>query len=190
MTDPKKPTSLGYPLSLDQGHILQIIWYEAVLYVLLDTSYHSESNLLYAIDFENQALTLRESLQVPETISSMAVNGDFIALTGGNRLMLVSAAASGILKLMALRALPEAGVGAAIFQDMLLVLTGDSYSYQFGAARLLAFELQDPASPRQVVEMDMATSLNHAVPILVSGAYVVLANGSGGVEVYAAGYTG
>jgi hypothetical protein len=190
MTDPRKPTSLGHPLSLDQGHILQIIWYEAVLYVLLDTSYHSESNLLYAIDFENQALTLRESLQVPESISSMAVNGDFIALTGTDRLLLVSAVASRILKLMALRTLPEAGVGTAIIQDKLLVLTGDSYSYQFGAARLLAFELQDPAIPRQVVEMDLATSLNHAVPILVSGVYVVLANGCGGVEVYAAGYTG
>jgi len=180
LTDLEKPFKLGNSPTIDKGTIIQMTWNGSYLYTLLDTSYHSDSDLLYVFDFDNNALRLRESLQLTKYIDNMAVDKKHLALTGPDDL-LTRSFLIGVqpepLKLLSQTTLPEAGMGVTIIKDKALVVVGDEY----GAAQLLTFDIQDPSNPRQVGAMDIAISENFRVPILVSEPYVVLANGFGGV---------
>jgi hypothetical protein len=152
-------------------------WNGSYLYAILDTSYYSDSDLLYVIDFDNNALKLRESLPLPGNIISMAVEKDLVALTGTEGLSIVSAVEPESLILLAQTTLLELGLGVAVIKDKALVVVGDEY----GAAQLLTFDIQDPANPRQVEAMDISISRNYMVPMVVTKPFVILANGSGGV---------
>jgi hypothetical protein len=177
LTDLQKPFKLGNPPAIDRGTILQMTWNGSYLYAILDTSYYSDSDLLYVIDFDNNALKLRESLPLPGNIISMAVEKDLVALTGTEGLSIVSAVEPESLILLAQTTLLELGLGVAVIKDKALVVMGDEY----GAAQLLTFDIQDPANPRQVEAMDISISRNYMVPMVVTKPFVILANGSGGV---------
>lgn len=186
LTDLQKPGELGSPLPLDQGIVLQMVWNGPALYVLLDTSYHSHNDLLYVIHFEQNALTLKDSLKLAEYTENMAGDGKQILLADFGkqaRRPSLSTVELEPLKILAQMSVPEAGMGVAIRGDKAFVVVG----YDYGAAQLLMFDVLDPANPRQVEAMDIPVSdINH-VSILVTGLYVVLANGQGGVEVFSSG---
>jgi hypothetical protein len=184
LTDLLKPTKLGSPLSLDRGDAKQITWNGSAIYILLDTSYHSDTDMLYVVDFANDVLTKRDSLQLQKYVISVAVDNDLVALVSTAGLSIISADEPGPLRNVALRTLPEHGKGVAMANDKVLTVVG----YEYGAAQLLTFDIQDPANPRRVGAMDIATSDNPTVPILITNSYIILANGSGGVEVLDYGY--
>lgn len=181
LTDPQKPIKVGEPLTLENGRISQMTWNGSALYVLLDKLYEP-GVMLYVLDFDYNVLAVKESLQLARTIENIAVNKNVIVLAGIDEELtrsLVSVVEPGSLKLLSETTLPELGKGVAIINDKALVVVGDEY----GAAQLLAFGLQDPTNPRLVEAMDIPVSDDVRVPILVTKPYVILANGSGGVEV-------
>jgi hypothetical protein len=87
----------------------------------------------------------------------MAVDGDIVAVTGTDKLSIVSAVVTEPLKLLAQQTLPEPGYGAAIVKDKVLVVVGDSPGYEYGVARLLIFDIKT-RPPRQAGAIDMAIS--------------------------------
>lgn len=184
LTDLQKPILLGDPLTLDQGLGVQMVWNGSALYILLERSYFSpKSDRVYAIAYDNHALELKQSLEITGYIDFMAIGKGFLMLTGSDESLSESFAAvveTEPLKIASQTTLPEVGLGVALVEDQALVVVG---GHQGGAAQLLTFDVHDPAHPRQMDAMDLAASENDAVPILVTPSYVILANGSGGVEV-------
>jgi hypothetical protein len=183
LTDWQQPTRLGEPLSLDQGNISQIIWNGSALYVLLDSSYFANSDMLYAIDFNHNTLTLKGSLELAGYIEHMAVDGNTILLAGIDGHMeqsFVTVIEADSLRIVARSTLPEYGMGLAMVKDKALVVVGG----QYGAAQLMTFDLQDPANPRQVNAMDIAESAGTRRITILQSPYIILANGAGGVEVW------
>lgn len=179
LTDLQKPTKTGNSLTLERGEIVQMTWDETALYAILRPFYENSYIVVYIINFDNNILTLKESLQVPGYMSTIAVVNKKIALAGSDKLMIVSADEPEPLKLLGQTTLPEYGVGVAIIKDKALVAVGDEY----GAAQLLTFDIQDPAKPKQFNTMDIAVSNLHMISMLVTKPYLVLGNGTGGVEV-------
>ena len=115
----------------------------------------------------------------------MAVDNHLIMLAGIDRnRSFVSLVQAQPLVFLSDTALPKDGMGLAIINDKALVDVGDEHSELFGAAQLLAFDLQDPANITQIEVIDLAFSDNHRVPILSINSHVILANGAGGVEVF------
>ena len=49
----------------------------------------------------------------------------------------------------------------------MLVVMGDSPGYEYGVARLLIFDIQNPAHPMQVGAMDVTNSLNYRAQQLI-----------------------
>jgi hypothetical protein len=185
LTDLQKPVQVGSPLTLEQGNTQQMVWNGSTLYVLLDTSYHSESDYLYVIGFDNNALTMRGSLKLENYIELMAVDNQLIGLVGVDTQMhrsLLSAVEPESLRLLSQTTLPEIGRGIAIIGDRALVAVGG-----VSGAQLHMYDIQDPADPRQVQAMDIPNSNIYRVSIFVTDSYVVLANGHGGVEVFSGG---
>jgi hypothetical protein len=74
---------------------------------------------------------------------------------------------------------PVRGVGIAVPNDNILVIVGN----QNGGAELLMLDIQDFANPKQVKAMDIAINDLPMVSVQVIKPYLILANGSGGVEV-------
>ncbi len=183
LTDLQKPALLGSPLSLDQGTFQQMTLNLSALYFTMSYTPGCHCGMLSVVDIKDNALTLRGSLQVPQYINDIAIEGDLIAVTSTQGLSLVSAAGTEPLKLLPLSTLPGEGIGAAIINKAALVVVGGHY----GAAQLLTFDIQNPANPRQVKAIDIAVSGNYVVPILVTQSYVILVNGAGGVEVFSTG---
>jgi len=188
LTDLQKPTILGNPITLAQGFGIQMTWNGSAIVVLLEYAEDSNPNsgTLYVIDYVNSALELRGSLEIPGYIEHLAVSKDIILLAGTDfqrNNSFVSAVDPVSLKLLSQTNSPEEGMGIAITKDMALVVVGYHLNGgQNGAAQLLVYDFQDPAHPRQMEAMDIAVSTNYKVPILVTTSYVVLANGSGGLE--------
>jgi len=185
LMDLQKPVRVGSPLTLEQGNTQQMVWNGSTLYVLLDTSYHSESDYLYVIGFDNNALTTRGSLKLEKYIKLMAVDNELIGLVGADTQMdrsLLSAVEPESLRLLSQTTLPEIGRGIAITGDRALVAVGG-----VSGAQLYMYDVQNPADPRQVQAMDIPNSNIYRVSIFVTGSYVVLANGHGGVEVFSGG---
>jgi hypothetical protein len=81
LTDLQRPVILGNSLTIGQGHTLQITWKEPDLFVLMDSSYFSDSDVLHIIRFNNSQLALRESLKLPDYMISMAVGTNLVAAT-------------------------------------------------------------------------------------------------------------
>ena len=168
---------------LDQGNISQVIWDGSALYVLLDRSYFANTDMLYAIDFEQNTLALKGSLELAGYIEHMAADGNTIVLAGIESQMdqaFVTVVQVESLRIMAKVALPEIGMGQSMIKDMALVVVGGEY----GAAQLLTFDLQDPANPRQVNDRDIAVSAGTRGVTIIATPYIILANGAGGVEVW------
>jgi hypothetical protein len=181
LTDWEQPTKLGEPLSLDQGNISQIIWNGSALYVLLDSSYFANIDMLYTIDYDNNALALRGSLELAGYIEHMGVEGNTVMLTGIDEQMdqpFVTVVEAEPLRIVAKVTLPEHGMGLAMVKDKALVVVGGQYC----TAHLLTFDLQDPANPRQVNAMDMAASAGTRGITIIPSVYLILANGAGGLE--------
>ncbi len=178
MTDIKNPMKLGTPLKADRGSVIQMIWDGSTLYALQDTSYHADVDRLFILRLENDALTVRETLELDKHITAIAVSKDTLAILSTKGVSIFSAVKDEPFKLMAQTTLPEIGEGVAIINSVLLVATGQEY----GAAQLLPFDIQDLMYPSQLMAADIAVSNNHFVPILVTNSYVILANGAGGVE--------
>jgi hypothetical protein len=182
LTDLQKPADLGSPLTLDQGIVLRMIWNEPALAVLLDTSYHAHQDRLYVVNFDGNALKLKDSIELAEFTGQMADDARLILLADlGEQASQPSASIveREPLKLLVQIPLPEAGMGVAVMAGKALVLTG----YYYGFAQLLVYDVRAPADPRQVAAMDVAVGGSPQVSILASGSSVVLANGQGGVEV-------
>ncbi|GAP12781.1 hypothetical protein LARV_00517 [Longilinea arvoryzae] len=188
LTDLQNPNRPGDPLTLDQGSGVQMVWNGAAIDLLLDRSYFSpESDRLYAITYENRALERKQSLEIPGYIEGMAAGEGFLLLTGIDESLseaFVLVVESGPLKIASRTTLPEVGLGVAAVGDQARVVAGGG---EAGAAQLLTLDVHDLADPRQVDALDIASSQNNAVPILATPSYVILANGSGGVEVLAFG---
>jgi len=179
LTDVQKPALLGEPLALEKGEMVQMVWDDPLLFAILRPAIEYRSANLYSFDIDKNALALREALQVPGNMTSMAVDKKSIALAGSALFSIVSAVEPEPVRLLTQTTLPEYGLGVAMIKDKALVIVGDEY----GAAQWLVYEMQDPANPRQIEVMDIAVSNLPRVSILVSKPYVILANGSGGVEV-------
>jgi len=159
-------------------------WNEPTLYVLQGISYPHD--MLYAIHFENNAPTLRQTLKLEEYTDHMAVDQKLIMLIGSGenaRQPEISTVEGESLKLLAQKLLPEGGMGVAINGDKAFVVVGGEYV----AADLLMYAVEDPAAPMQIQSTDIPISSIFRVAILMSGPYVVLANGQGGVEVFREG---
>lgn len=183
LTDVQKPARLGNPLALDKGTFFQMTLKGTALYVTMSYTPGCHCGMLYVIDIKNNTLAKRESLQLPEYIEYFAVGNDLAAMASTQGLTLVSAPEPGPLKILSSSALPAEGRGAAIIGDWALVAAGG----EDAAAQLLAFDIQDPANPRQVKAVDIAASNNYIVPTLLTKSYAILANGMGGVEVFSLG---
>jgi hypothetical protein len=183
LTDLQKTARLGSPLTIDQNTFMQMTLEGSALYVMMSYTLGCHCATLFVVDMKDNALTIRESFQPPEYTDYIAVNNDLVAMASTQGLSLVFAPKSEPLKLLALSPLPEQGEGLAIIKDRVVVVAGG----HDGAAQLLTFDIQDPAHPRQVEATDIAVSNNYIVPMLVIEPYIVLANGSGGVEVYRSG---
>lgn len=183
LTNLQQPARLGGPLTLNRGTFFQMTWDGSALYVIMTYTPGCHCSTLSVVDLKSNALTLQESLQMPEYISNFAVDGGLVIVTSTQGLSDYSSASSGPLKLLALSPLPEDGKGVAMLMNRALVAVGGEY----GAAQLLAFDIHDPVHPKQVEAVDIAVSENYVVPILVTKSYVVLVNGSGGVQVFGAG---
>jgi len=142
---------------------------------------------LYVIDFVNSSLELKGSLEMPGYVAHLAGDDKLIMLAGNNqatRQSFISVVAPGPLKLLSQPVLSVSGDGLAIIEDMALVVVGYQMNgYQVGAAQLLAYDIHDPANPKQVSTVDIAASTNYQVSILLTAPYIVLANGAGGLEV-------
>ena len=183
LTDLQEPVQLGEPLTLAQGWGTQMTWNGSAIYILLEGSYFSGGDLLYVVDFDNDLLELRGSLELAGYTTHMAVNNDLIILSGTSDSMdqsTIAVAQSEPLRLMSTRTLPEEEMGVAIIGDKALVVVGSDWG---GAAQLLMFDIQDPTNPRQVEAMDIAVSQHYSVTILYASPLIILANGAGGVEV-------
>lgn len=179
LSDLDNPTLIGDPLILEKGEIIQMIWHDSDLFAICRPAYQYEYVKLNHISLEEATLTLQGSILVSGYAVAMAISGDIITLVGSDTLSIISSKASETLTLLAQAALPEVGMGVAILKERVLVLVGD----ENGAAKLLTYNIQDPAYPRQDGAMDMPVSKLNQVSILISDPYIVLGNGMGGVEV-------
>ena len=179
LTDLQRPTTTGAPLTLDSGTIIQMAWNGAYLYAISTAIREGERDLLYIIDFHEDTLALRGSLQLPVRLLSLAVNGERVALAGTDGLFIVSAASPESPRLLAQAPLPELGMRVSIQGDRALVVAAG----YLGAAQLLVFDIQDPANPQQVEGLDIAFKDTSIGPMPVSDPYIVLAGGSSGIEV-------
>lgn len=187
LTDIQNPTTKSEPLTLDQGSGAQMTWTGSTLYIFLERSYFSKEDMLYAASFNGEALQLESSLTLTAYTGHMTAEKDLVVLTGTEFSMdrtAVSLVQSDPLKLLATQALPENGMGVAMIGDKALVVVGGAWDWG-GEAQLLIFDLHPPLDLRQVGVMDIAFSNNNRVPILYAGAYIILVNGSGGVELLA-----
>lgn len=182
-TDLQKPAKLDNPLPLDQGSTKQIIWNGSALNLLLDTSYHSDSDILYLVEIDNNGLRLRDSIKIPGYTACMAVDDKVISLADLYHLSIVSPDQAEPSKQLAQVVLPRPGMGLAIINNKALVVVGDEQSELYGAAQLLTFDIQDLSNIKLIEAMDIAFSDNQMVPILETEPYVILVNGLGGVEV-------
>jgi hypothetical protein len=179
LTDLGNAEMVGDPLILEKGEIIQMQWSDSTLFALRCPVFQYESVMLDRITLNDTTLTLQESLLVPSYVVAMAIDSDFIALASSEALSIVSAKAAEPLILLTQVALPEVGIGVAFHKGSVLVAVGG----EGGVAQLLAFDTQDPALPKQDNALDTPVSKLNQVPIMVSGPYIVLANGVGGVEV-------
>jgi hypothetical protein len=179
LTDLGNAEWVGDPLILEKGEIIQMLWSDSTLFALRRPVFQYDSVMLDRVSFNDSALTFQESLLVPSYVVAMALNSDFIALVSSEALSIVSAKAGEPLTLLTQAELPEVGIGVAFYKGSVLVAVGD----EKGAAQLLAFDIQDPGLPKQNNGLDIPVSKLNRVPIMVSGPYIVLANGVGGVEV-------
>ncbi|NJD59813.1 MAG: hypothetical protein C3F13_18375 [Anaerolineales bacterium] len=181
LSDWQNPIKLGDPVILDQGDSQQIIWEGTHLSVRLDGSYHSKFDTIYTLDFDGQSLELRESLMLEDYIHHLAASEGSLAVTGTRSFLsedYLSMLEPGPLRELSQTTYPDHGVGLALIGDLAWIVVGGDY----GAAQLRVYEVSDPVHPQQVEVMDIAQSENFTVPIIETSAYVVLANGSGGIE--------
>jgi hypothetical protein len=192
LADIHRPAQVGSPFNLGQGNTQEMIWHESVLYVLLDPSYHSKSDYVYRIRVDNDTLTPGESLKVENYLEMMAVDHELLGIVGSNaqfsraQLSLVDSATLQPLSQIALPAtLPGQGRGIAITGEKALVVTGGPE--RASGAQLQVYNAKDPGDPRQVQTMDIPNSNLKSVSILVTGPYIIVANGAGGVEVFSDG---
>ncbi len=186
LTDWQKPVEMGSPLSLDQGDVLRIVWSGSAFYVHLESSYHSHNDMFYVVHLENDVLTLGDTLKLAEFTGYMAGDEKLILVTDlgeDARRSSFSTVAPAPLRVLARTALPERAAGIGLTGDKAFVVVGEEY----GTAQLLLYDMKDPAGPKQVDSIDIPVNLTSHVSILVSGPYVVLANGQGGVEVFRTG---
>jgi len=179
LTDIQKPIRMSSPLTLDRGTILQMAWNGSTLYTVRTAIYESDSDLLYLVNFDGDVLVLRGKLPLPGYTFSMAVENGLVALAGTDGLTLVSAADAQSPRILSEATLPELGLGVAILKDTALVIAGGNN----GAAQLLTFDIQGPANPRQVKSVDIAFGNSLIGPIPAVKPYIILANGSAGMEV-------
>jgi hypothetical protein len=179
VADAKRPVRMGSPLKVDQGLIYQMSWDGSTLYAVGNAIYESDNDILYLAGFDGEDLTIRGKIPMPGSILSMAVDDGLVALVGTAGLTLVSALDVQSPKIEAQVNLPERGVGIAILKNTALAIVGGNN----GAARLLAFDVQNPANPRQVTSVDIAFSASAISPIPTSNPYMILAGWSTGVEV-------
>lgn len=185
LTDLQKPARLGEPLTLGQTNAWQMVWNGFALYLLLSKNYSTDYSV-NVINFDNNVLARKDSLELEGYIRSMAVDNKFITLTGmtghgGGSFF--STVVPGPLRLITQTAVPEVGTGVAITGEKALIVVGTEY----GASQLLVYNVSDPTSPRQVQAMDISVSNLFRVSIFVTGVYVILVNGSGGVDVFCDG---
>ncbi len=124
---------------------------------------------------------VRHPIRAPEPITGLLVGipGSVTDVHKGNFLVAYDTLEIYQLTLLSQTALPEVGVGVAIHTDWVLVAVGGDH----GAAQLLIFDIQDPALPEQESALDLPVSQLNAVPMLMRGPHLILANGFGGVEV-------
>ncbi|HEX9091990.1 MAG TPA: hypothetical protein VF831_10900, partial [Anaerolineales bacterium] len=189
LTDLQKPIPLSSLLPIDQGFSTRMTWSGSSLYVLLEYLRYSSPNssMLYVIDYVDSSLELKGSLEIPGYLAHLAGDNKLIMLVGNRQLTgqsFVSVVAPQPLKLLSKPILSVSGDGLAIFKDTALIVVGYQMNgYPVGVAQLLAYDLQDPAHPRQIDAIDIAASTNYQVSILLASPYVVLANGAGGLEV-------
>ena len=179
LTDIQKPIRMSSPLTLERGTILQMAWNGSTLYAVRTAIYESDSDLLYLVNFDGDVLVLRGKLPLPGYIFSMAVENGLVALAGTDGLTLVSAADAQYPRILSEATLPELGLGVAILRDTALVIAGGNN----GAAQLLTFDIQGPANPRHVKSVDIAFGNSLIGPIPAVKPYIILANGSAGLEV-------
>ena len=180
LTDIQKPIRMSNPLTLDRGTILQMAWNGSTLNAVRTAIYESDSDLLYLVNFDGDALVLRGKLPLPGYVFSMGVENGLVALAGTDGLTLVSTADTQSPRILSKTPLPELGLGVAILKDTALVIAGGNN----GAAQLLTFDVQDPANPIQVKSVDIAFGNSLIGPIPAVKPYIILAIGSAGVEVF------
>ncbi len=189
LTDWQNPVLVGTPLTLIQGNGIQMTWNGSALCILVQYVRWSSpsSSMLYVIENIHNNLEVQGSLELTGYIEYLAADNNIIMLAGSDTKMsqsILITVKSQPLKIVSQTSLPEAGEGVTIVQDQALVIVGGADG---GAAQLLAFDIHDPANPKQLEAMDIAASDYHSgyrVAILEAGSYVILANGAGGVEVF------
>lgn len=180
VTDIKNPVKLGSSLQVDQGLIYQLAWDGDTLYAVGNAIHESESDVLYLASFEGASLTLRGKIPVQGSILSMAMDNGLVALAGTGGLTLISATNARSPAIVAQVPLPERGLGVSLLKGIALVIAGGND----GAAQLLAYDVQDPANPRQVKSLDTAFSTGVIGPVPTTNPYMILAGWSTGVEVW------
>jgi len=82
LTDLQEPVQLGEPLTLAQGWGAQMTWNGSAIYIFLERSYFSAGDLLYVVDFDNNLLELKGSLELAGYTGHVAVYNDLIILSG------------------------------------------------------------------------------------------------------------
>ncbi len=190
VTDLQNPTVLGDPLPLSAGFGIRMIWSGSGLYGLQEYTQYSNPNkgMLYAIDYAGAGLALAGSVEIAGYTDQLAASNNIIMVAGiGSKMngSFVSAINPQPLKLLSQANLPEQGIGLALVNNLALVAVGYQLDgIQNGSAMLLTYNVQDPVHPRQMEVIDIAASTNYRVPILITPANIILANGSGGLEVF------